>query len=95
VTVQSQFPIRMLSVNKAADVGDVCRSTINNKMRAWDEAIKAGKTPPPGALKSLRWGHRRLIRDVWLAQSLGLDLTEFTEIGDAAEKLLKPKEPVS
>jgi hypothetical protein len=72
VTVQSQLTIRMLSVDEAAASGNVCRSTINNKIRAWDEAIKAGEKPPPGALQSTRWGGRRLIRDTWLAEALGI-----------------------
>jgi hypothetical protein len=73
VTFQSQLTIHMLSVDEAATSGNVCRSTINNRIRAWDEAIKAGEAPPSGALESVRWGGRRLIRDIWLARALGLD----------------------
>jgi hypothetical protein len=64
----------MLSVDEAATVGNVSRSTINNRIKSWDDAVKAGKPPPPGALESTKWVHRRLIRDTWLARALGLDL---------------------
>jgi hypothetical protein len=64
----------MLSVDESAAAGNVCRSTINSKIRAWDQATKAGETPPPGALESTKWGGRRLIRDIWLARALGVDL---------------------
>jgi hypothetical protein len=71
---QSQLPFQMMSIDAAAAAGNVCRSTINNRLRLWNNAIEAGEPPPPGALQSTRWGGRRLIRDVWLARALGVDL---------------------
>jgi hypothetical protein len=68
-----QANINMLSIAEAVASSNTCRSTINARIKAWDDAVAAGKTPPPGALQSKKWGGRRLIRDTWLARSLGID----------------------
>ena len=60
MTIQSQqlAAIRMLSIDECADLGNVSRGTINNRIRAWDKAIEAGETPPPGALESYTLGRQ-------------------------------------
>jgi hypothetical protein len=75
----TQTAIHMMSIDEAAEASGTCRSTITNRIKLWDEAVKAGKTPPPGALESTKWVHRRLIRDTWLARALGLGLDEGSE----------------
>jgi CDP-diacylglycerol pyrophosphatase len=51
---------QMRSIDEVAALICVCRGTVNNHIKAYDEAIAAGHKPPPGALKTVKWFGRRV-----------------------------------
>lgn len=64
---------QMRTVEEVIGLTRVSRGTITNRLKAWESAVSRGETPPPGALRSVRWCGKRLIADMWLLESLGID----------------------